>query len=255
MLRHPPLMSEGDLKLSSDRLGRILYWSESSLADAEGPLCREGPFQQPHFSVAEFQMPPSGGGGMSSSSSPFPVRAGGTAFGEAPPLPDPVLEPEDPPWPPCATPPPRVPPHPHRNTLEARLAHCTARVEEDRNGRRAHLADGHAADAGVQEARGRVGTHLADKGELFPPADAVLLDFLPVETTKGGTLMSPSRTSGRPDLFWADAVSTREAVGRPGVPHHTTQLGVSHRKPGQASAPRHLQAREQRREALPPPTQ
>lgn len=44
----------------------------------------------------------------------------------------------------------------------------------------AHLAHRYAADAGVQEPRGGVGTHFAHEGEFLFPADTVFLHFFSV---------------------------------------------------------------------------
>lgn len=45
-----------------------------------------------------------------------------------------------------------------------------------------HLAHRHSEDAGVQQACGRVGTHLTHEGEPLPPPDTILLHLLPAET-------------------------------------------------------------------------
>lgn len=50
-----------------------------------------------------------------------------------------------------------------------------------------HLAHGHSKDAGVQQARGRVGTHLTHKSEPLPPPHTILLYLLPAETGQMNT--------------------------------------------------------------------
>lgn len=47
-----------------------------------------------------------------------------------------------------------------------------------------NLTHRHSANAGVQDPRGRTGTHLTHKGELLSPANTVLLNLLPVERHK-----------------------------------------------------------------------
>lgn len=50
-----------------------------------------------------------------------------------------------------------------------------------------HLSHRHSKDAGVQQACGRVGTHLTHKGEPLPPPYTVLLHLLPAETGEMNT--------------------------------------------------------------------
>ncbi len=47
-----------------------------------------------------------------------------------------------------------------------------------------NLTHRHSANAGVQDPRGRTGTHLTHKGELLSPANTVLLNLLPVERNR-----------------------------------------------------------------------
>lgn len=59
----------------------------------------------------------------------------------------------------------------------------------------AHLAHRYAADAGVQEPRGGVGTHFAHEGEFLFPADTVFLHFFSVRNKE----IQSSNTGTKPN--------------------------------------------------------